>query len=259
MKKHWLLIIVLSILTSCGKQIPSNVLSPKEMESVLYDYHLAMAIFMHNHDMENLQKNAIKNYIFEKHEISSAEFDSSMVWYTREGLELCAIYERLEKRFKREHTHTESLLASRDGETSMITSYGDTVDIWRKKDIYWLSGNILNQQMSFEFMPDSNFHEKDAFRWNMDLHFFSEGSLILGMNVVYDNDSVIAETREVSESGSQCIYLDTDSAYRIRRMNGFIRVVDDSTKNPKVLINNISLMRYHKQEKDTLASSVSEP
>jgi hypothetical protein len=79
------------------------------------------------------------------------------------------------------------------------------------------------------------------------------------MNVVYDNDSVIAETREVSESGSQCIYLDTDSAYRIRRMNGFIRVVDDSTKNPKVLINNISLMRYHKQEKDTLASSVSEP
>jgi hypothetical protein len=56
----------------------------------------------------------------------------------------------------------------------MVTSYGDTVDIWRKKDIYWLSGNILNQQMSFEFMPDSNFHEKDAFRWNMDLHFFSE-------------------------------------------------------------------------------------
>ena len=257
MKKHWLLIIFLSILASCGKQIPGNVLSPKEMESVLYDYHLAMAMFMHDHDMENHQKSAIKNYVFKKHEITSAEFDSSMVWSTCEALELCAIYERLEKRFKREHNHTESLMASRDGEKSMITSYGDTVDIWRKKDIYWLSGSLLNKQVTFEFMADSNFHVKDAFRWNMDLHFFSEGSVLLGMNVVYDNDSVIAETREISKSGNQCIYLNTDSAYRIREMNGFIRVVDDSTKNPKILINNISLMRYHKQEKDTLASPAS--
>lgn len=257
MKKHWLLIIFLSILASCGKQIPGNVLSPKEMENVLYDYHLAMAMFTHDYNMENHQKSAIKNYVFKKHEITSAEFDSSMVWYTREALELCAIYERLEKRFKREHNHTESLLASRDGEKSMITSYGDTVDIWRKKDIYWLSGSLLNKQVAFEFMADSNFHVKDAFRWNMDLHFFSEGSVLLGMNVVYDNDSVIAETREISKSGNQCIYLNTDSAYRIRQMNGFIRVVDDSTKNPKILINNISLMRYHKQEKDTLARPAS--
>ena len=44
MKLHWIFIIALAILTSCGKQIPSNVLSPKEMEEVLYDYHLAMGL-----------------------------------------------------------------------------------------------------------------------------------------------------------------------------------------------------------------------
>ena len=37
-----------------------------------------------------------------------------MVWYTRESKELMTIYENLNKRFKREHEHTERLLESRE-------------------------------------------------------------------------------------------------------------------------------------------------
>ena len=260
MKLHWIFIIALAILTSCGKQIPSHVLKPEQMEDVLYDYHLAMGMFGNKHLIENHQRNAFMNYIYDKHKITSAEFDSSMVWYTREALELCAIYERLEKRFKREHNHAENLLSNRKEENTMTTSYGDTVDIWRKRDIYWMSNGTLNNKLAFEFKTDTNFHAKDAFRWNMDIHFLTPGELTLGLNVIYDNDSVIGKTRKVDESGNQEIYLHTDSAYQIKELNGFIYVKNDSIKDLRILIKNISLMRYHMQEEDTLTTRpVSKP
>ena len=49
-----------------------------------------------NSNGKNTEKEAQKNYIYQKHGISEALFDSSMVWYTRESKELMAIYENLD-------------------------------------------------------------------------------------------------------------------------------------------------------------------
>ena len=247
-KTIWTLLVALVLMTGCGKHIPNDVIQPDKMEQVLYDYHLAMSMSTTNHHMENYQKHALMNSIYEKHHITSAVFDSSMVWYTREAQELVAIYERLEKRFKREHNHMESILSSREEENTMTTSYGDTVDIWRKKDLFWLTNNQLFKRVTFDFSPDTNFHAKDAFLWDMDLHFFSEGKSIIGFNVVYENDSVVGETRIVEQSGKQNIYLYTDSAYVIKSLNGFVSIMDDSLSSPKILVKDITLTRYHRKE-----------
>lgn len=247
-KTIWTLLVALVLMTGCGKHIPNDIIQPDKMEQVLYDYHLAKAMSSSNHHLENYQKNLLMNSVFDKHHITSAVFDSSMVWYTREAQELIAIYERLEKRFKREHSHMESILSSREEENTIITSYGDTVDIWRKKDLFWLTGNQMFKRMTFDFRSDSNFHDKDAFLWDMDLHFFSKGKAIIGFNVVYKNDSVVGETRIVEQSGKQSIYLYTDSAYVIQSLNGFISIMDDSISSPKILVKDITLTRYHRKE-----------
>ena len=116
MKIRWTLIACLALFTSCGKEIPEDIIQPELMEKVLYDYHLSLSI---NSNGKNTEKEAQKNYIYQKHGISEALFDSSMVWYTRESKELMAIYENLEKRFKREHAHIERLLESRDESNSL--------------------------------------------------------------------------------------------------------------------------------------------
>lgn len=43
---------------------------------------------------DNYQKEAYKNYVFEKYHITEADFDSSMVWYTRHTEELAGLYKR---------------------------------------------------------------------------------------------------------------------------------------------------------------------
>lgn len=245
MKFRWTLIACLALLTSCGKEIPEEIIQPDKMEKVLYDYHLMMSL---SDNSKNSEKEARKNYLFHKHDITQADFDSSMVWYTRESKELMSIYENLNKRFKREYEHTARLLESREEANTRTFVSGDTVDVWVKEDILWFTKNPLNNHLTFEIKADTTFHQNDAFLWNMDYSFFTEGDIIMGLNVVSENDSVIGMTKTITQSGHQSIYLQTDSTFKIKTLNGFIYVPKDQDKQPNILIHNISLIRNHMTE-----------
>ena len=252
MKFRWILIACLALLSSCGKEIPDEIIQPSKMEKVLYDYHLTLGM---SENSKNTEKEARKKYIFQKHGITAADFDSSMVWYTRESQELMGIYENLNKRFKREYEHVERLLESREEINTRSFASGDTVNIWMKEDILWFTKAPLNNKLTFEIKADTTFHQRDAFDWNMDWYFMAEGEAIMGLNVIYDNDSVIGMTKSITESGPQSIYLHTDSAYNIKSLNGFIYVPQNQAKQPNILLHKINLTRYHMPEpKDSLST-----
>ena len=245
MKFRWTLITCLALLSSCGKEIPDEIIQPSKMEKILYDYHLTMGM---SDNSKNTEKEARKKYIFQKHGITAADFDSSMVWYTRESQELMSIYENLNKRFKREYEHVERLLENREEANTRSFASGDTVDVWMKENILWFTKSPLNNRLTFEIKADSTFHPKDAFDWNMDYYFMTEGEAIMGLNVIYENDSVIGMTKSITESGPQSIYLHTDSAYNIKSLNGFVYVPQNQAKQPNILLHKINLTRYHMPE-----------
>lgn len=245
MKFRWILIACLALLSSCGKEIPDEIIQPSKMEKVLYDYHLTLGM---SENSKNTEKEARKKYIFQKHGITAADFDSSMVWYTRESQELMSIYENLNKRFKREYEHVERLLESREEANTRSFASGDTVDVWMKENILWFTKSPLNNRLTFEIKADSTFHPRDAFDWNMDYYFMTEGEAIMGLNVIYENDSVIGMTKSITESGPQSIYLHTDSAYNIKSLNGFVYVPQNQAKQPNILLHKINLTRYHMPE-----------
>lgn len=242
MKIRWTWIACLALMTSCGKEIPDDIIQPDQMERLLYEYHLTIGM---SQNSKNTEKEAYKNYLFQKYNITQADFDSSMVWYTRESKELTSIYENLDKRFNREHAHYERLLDARDQASMMKFTSGDSVDIWRKGGIHWMSNTPLNKQLVFEIKPDTTFHEKDAFLWDMNYHFLADGKVMMGLNVIYENDSIIGQTKQVETSGRHSIYLHTDSTYKVKALNGFIHVMEDSVLNPVILIHDITLNRYH--------------
>ena len=85
-------------LAGCGKEIPSDIIQPSEMESLLYDYHLATTMGNDLPYGETYKKEAYLDYVFDKHHVTEAEFDSSMVWYTRHTYHMVTIYENVQKR-----------------------------------------------------------------------------------------------------------------------------------------------------------------
>ena len=82
MKLNWLVIVcVLLAVVGCR---PRGVLSNNEMRGVLYDLHRAdgaiqVAGYNYSHDQE--VAGYYKN-VLEKHGITQAQFDSSLVWFT---------------------------------------------------------------------------------------------------------------------------------------------------------------------------------
>ena len=67
----------------------------------------------------------------------------------------------------------------------------------------------------------------------------------MGFNILFDNDSVSGKVAEVTASGIQSLYIKPDSAYKIKSINGFIYLTGDSVKAPGIIVDKISLIRYH--------------
>ncbi len=250
------LVLSAAMLVGCGKQIPGDIIQPAEMENILYDYHLSISMGANLSYNEGYQKEAYKNYLFGKHHVTSAEFDSSMVWYSRHTEELAAIYKNLGKRYREDKKQVQSLLAMREHKPD-ISQAGDTVDVWYDHKLYWLTEAPLANRVMFEIPTDSNFHEKDAFRWTAEYIFLADRmqKAVMGFNVLYENDSVAGSVAEITTSGVQTLSIRPDSAYAIKSLNGFIYYTDSDTLDtvsPGVLINHLSLMRYH-APKDTIA------
>ncbi|WP_455672827.1 DUF4296 domain-containing protein [Phocaeicola sp.] len=245
-KNRWTLLLGAALLVGCGKQVPKSVIQPGQMESILYDYHLSTSMSANISYSENYKKEALRQYVFQKHRITEAEFDSSMVWYTRHTAELARIYTNLGKRFREEKKAMSKLLAARENRPE-ISLPGDTVNIWYNKALYWLTDAPLTNKVSFAIPTDSNFKAKDAFLWSADYTFLSDEQqrVTMGFNVLFDNDSVVGRVKEITGSGVQTLYIKTDSAYNIRSINGFIYLSGDSVEAPGVIVNNITLTRYH--------------
>ena len=85
---------------SCGKKVPEDIIQPQAMENLLYDYHLATTMSADLPYDENYKKQAYLAYVFQKHGVTEAEFDSSMVWYSRHSDEMNTIYQNLQKRME---------------------------------------------------------------------------------------------------------------------------------------------------------------
>lgn len=86
---------------SCKPSLPSDVLSEGKMEEILYDYHLTQAAA----ETERLSSSDMYAYrlaVLRKHEVTQAQFDSSMVYYTRHTELLQKVYENLYDRLNKE-------------------------------------------------------------------------------------------------------------------------------------------------------------
>jgi hypothetical protein len=249
MRKIFLYACVLGalMLTACGKRMPKDVIPTDEMESILYDYHLTTAMQTAMLQVDNVKREAMRRYIFSKHGVTEEQFDSSMVWYTRHPEELTRIYTRIQERFQTESKHVSNLLSSR-AEGMTLSLPGDTVDMWHGDDYYLLKANEpLHQMITFSMAADSNFQANDAIRWTARYVFRNETRAVvrMGLSIIYENDSVVGEVRNVTRSCTKSIYLPQDSAFRIRAINGFIYVPANGSKNSDILVHNMELMRYH--------------
>lgn len=91
------------LLTACSRR-PNYVLSEEEMTNVLYDIQLAQAIFRMNNDFtSDDKKDQVIEGVLKKHDISQAELDSSLLWYSDNIKIYVDINEKVAERLKADY------------------------------------------------------------------------------------------------------------------------------------------------------------
>lgn len=261
MSKYLRLLLLGTILmgVACGKQIPDDIIQPSQMEELLYDYHLALTMGSELSYSDRYKRESYKNYVFDKHGVTEAEFDSSMVWYTRNSKILTDIYKNLQKRYEIAEEQMRAQLNKRSGQISVSLS-GDSVDVWSDRDIYWLTTSPLTNKLMFDLKADTTFHSKDVLVFESEYNFLSyeknSAKAVVSINITFKNDSTLGISKVIDRSGKQQLVLQPDSAYEYKSINGFVYFSNPDSADVSVLLNNIKLVRYRENSFDPSSANV---
>ena len=235
----------LCLAAGCKKGMPDDVIPPERMETILHDFHIARAMSDELPYTEKYKQALYLDYVLEKHRIDRAEFDSSMVWYSRHPDELAKIYEKVSKQLEAEYNGVTRLIALRDNKPQE-TLVGDSVDIWYGNRLYLLSRSPMNNRVTFSIPADDNFRPGDDFTWYITHAAFpkAEGdTAVAAFFARYKNDSTLSCVRHLMGTATDSLVIRCDSAYELEELRGFIYY--PGREGRLMLIDSLRLMRYH--------------
>lgn len=201
----WVLALLMSAccmsLTGCKPSLPDDVLSQGKMEDILYDYHLALAM-VQNEGGDETQRFIYKDAVLRKHDVTSAEFDSSMVYYMRHTDKMYTIYKNLSDRLNDEAVSL-GADASDQSRFGDLASSGDTTNIWRgARSLVFMTAKPLNYY-NFEVKADTSFHKGDCIMLDFESHFIYQDGIRDGLAVLavqFSNDSIVSQVVHVQSS-----------------------------------------------------------
>lgn len=277
MKRHsrltWVLgcmaLMVLLNLVSCKPGTPSGILSKGKMTDVLYDYHMALAMSQTVGQQNGAQAVMYKDAVFRKHDITQAEFDSSMVYYMRHTEQLHSIYEDLCDRINAEAVSL-GANASDMNRFGDLASSGDTTNIWKgARSLVFMPNKPLNYY-NFEIQADSSFHKGDCIMLDFDSQFIYQDGIRDGLVVLaieFDNDSIASQLVHVQSSQHYSMQIEDSQRLGIKKVKGYFLLnpgnfndEGSSTTTLKLMfLEHIKMIKMHKKLVDVTPPSSSTP
>ena len=243
---------------ACTPSVPGEYLSEKEMEDLLYDYHIADAMVWEEGRGDTLALRRIRAAVFKKHGCTEARFDSSMVYYMRYTTLLQGIYESLAKRIGNEALAL-GTSASEVNRYSVGASTGDTVNIWTGDKAVVLSQLPPFNSYSFTIEADSTFRKGDRIGLALDVQFIYQEGVRNGyamLAVRFGNDSVATRVIRMNSNGRYTETAADKNHKGIKEVSGYFMIAptmkghgqETSTTMKMMVVSNVNLARIHEKE-----------
>lgn len=265
------LVAVMALLfcvSSCKPSLPSGVLSKGKMTDILYDYHLALAMAHMDDNGDKGQSLAYREAVLKKHDVTSAEFDSSMVYYMRHTELLEDVYKDLTDRYNNEITAMGGS-AKEGGEFANLSATGDTANVWNlATSMVFMPVKPFNST-SFDIKVDSTFHKGDRLMLDFDAQFIYQDGMRNGvamLAVQFGNDSIAQRTIMIQSTQHYSVELSDADSLGIKSVKGYFMLMNDDngtgvssqTTLKLMFLEHIKLIRMHPQ-KPMAAPSGSSP
>ena len=255
------LVAVMALLfsvSSCKPSLPSGVLSKGKMTDILYDYHLALAMAHMDDNGDKGQSLAYREAVLRKYDVTSAEFDSSMVYYMRHTELLEDVYKDLTDRYNNEITAMGGS-AKEGGEFANLSAIGDTANVWNlATSMVFMPMKPFNST-SFDIKVDSTFHKGDRLMLDFDAQFIYQDGMRNGvamLAVQFGNDSIAQRTIMIQSTQHYSVELSDADSLGIKSVKGYFMLmngddgtgVSSQTTLKLMFLEHIKLIRMHPQK-----------
>ena len=249
---------LLFCISSCKPSLPSGVLSKGKMTDILYDYHLALAMAHMDDNGDKGQSLAYREAVLRKHDVTSAEFDSSMVYYMRHTELLEDVYKDLTDRYNNEITAMGGS-AKEGGEFANLSATGDTANVWNlAASMVFMPVKPFNST-SFDIKVDSTFHKGDRLMLDFDAQFIYQDGMRNGvamLAVQFGNDSIAQRTIMIQSTQHYSVELSDADSLGIKSVKGYFMLMNDDngtgvssqTTLKLMFLEHIKLIRMHPQK-----------
>lgn len=255
------LVAVMALLfcvSSCKPSLPGGILSKGKMTDILYDYHLALAMAHMDDSGDKGQSLAYREAVLRKHDVTSAEFDSSMVYYMRHTELLEDVYKDLTDRYNNEITAMGGS-AKEGGEFANLSATGDTANVWNlATSMVFMPVKPFNST-SFDIKVDSTFHKGDRLMLDFDAQFIYQDGMRNGvamLAVQFGNDSIAQRTIMIQSTQHYSVELSDADSLGIKSVKGYFMLMNDDngtgvssqTTLKLMFLEHIKLIRMHPQK-----------
>ena len=242
-----ILICLLLGVVSCKPSLPGDVLSKGKMADILYDYHVALSMAHTADGGDTGQSITYREAVLRKHDVTSAEFDSSMVYYMRHTELLEDVYKELGDRLNNE-----------------IVALGGNADASQFDN---LSATKPFNAVSFDIPVDTAFHKGDCLMLDFDTQFIFQDGMRGGvalLAVQFKNDSIAQQVTQISNSQHCSIQVADNDNLGIKSVKGYFMLSDGSFASDMpssstlklMFVEHIKLVRMHQPKSvQTPASS----
>ena len=249
---------LLFCISSCKPSLPSGVLSKGKMTDILYDYHLALAMAHMDDNGDKGQSLAYREAVLRKHDVTSAEFDSSMVYYMRHTELLEDVYKDLTDRYNNEITAMGGS-AKEGGEFANLSATGDTANVWNlAASMVFMPVQPFNST-SFDIKVDSTFHKGDRLMLDFDAQFIYQDGMRNGvamLAVQFGNDSIAQRTIMIQSTQHYSVELSDADSLGVKSVKGYFMLMNDDngtgvssqTTLKLMFLEHIKLIRMHPQK-----------
>lgn len=244
------LVLIAVIVSGCRLKRPDDVLSPKKMENILYDYHLAQSVSSELPRDERFKTDAYINWVYRKNNVTKEEFEHSLKWYCRYPKEFAKIYKHISNRVEDEYKSASKALSQIEKKSFDIES-GDSIDLWYLNRTALLNTSVLMDKLSFNVSRDTTFHDGDTIVWTMNSTFVQTDTLSSARKAyiymaIYAPDSIWVADTLLTASGPVNLQLQLRDAGKMTAIRGFINYYDDTDDREGIFVlSDMSLMRYH--------------
>lgn len=251
MRRSLTYLLILMLVMACKPTVPSEYIQPDDMEDILYDYHLALAMARQKSGEEQDYNRLLYfRSVLKKYNVTEADFDSSLVYYYSHAYRLKDIYSEVNQRLNEEAAS----LGVAVGDINRYSQYsttGDTANIWTQHTDLLLIPSPTMNRYDFAVKVDSTFKRGDSFMFQFMSEFiWQTGTKDVTVCFVckYAGDSIIQTANHITVSGLAQVRLPVYREKKLKEMRGFIYLNDggdDSNTRKLMFISQIQLIRFH--------------